>query len=134
MMFFAKPPVALCFGAFFLCAATCAHSDALATAPLGLASDWIAGIVLIIGGVVSARDWLDGRQYQVVGWAFMTSVLRHSFLGNLSDLLTHAPDAGGSSGLVALPLAHYLVIVGLLLAVSIAGLWTTLAMSKRRGH
>jgi hypothetical protein len=126
MIGLAKPSVALGFGAFFLCAATCAHFDELTVTPLSLGSDWITGVVLMVGGVLSGRDWLRGRQYQVVGWAFMASLLLHSFLGNLNDLITHAPDASGSSGLVALSLRPYLVIVGVLLAVAVGGLLTTL--------
>jgi hypothetical protein len=95
-----------------------------------LGSDWITGVVLMVGGVLSGRDWLRGRQYQVVGWAFMASLLLHSFLGNLNDLITHAPDASGSSGL-ALSLRPYLVIVGVLLAVAVGGLLTTLAGKER---
>src|SRR5712691_1883023 len=39
MTFLAKPFVALGFGAFFLCAATCAHFDEVATTPLSLGPD-----------------------------------------------------------------------------------------------
>jgi hypothetical protein len=128
MTFLAKPSVALGFGAFFLCAATCAHFD---EPLLSLAGDWVAGVVLVVGGVLSGRDWLRGRQYQVVGWAFIVSLLLHSFLGNLQDLVTSAPEATGSTGLVALSLGPYLVIVGLLLVVSVGGLLTTLAQGSR---
>ena len=83
MTFLAKPSAALGFGAFFLCAATCAHFDETL---LSLTSDWTAGVVFVVGGVLSGRSWLRGRQYQVVGWAFMVSLLLRSFLGNLEDL------------------------------------------------
>jgi hypothetical protein len=43
MAFMAKPAFALAFGAFFLCAVTCAHFDQLATYPLGVVPDWAAG-------------------------------------------------------------------------------------------
>jgi len=128
----AKPSVAWGYGAFFLCGATCAHFDELGATHFGLVSDWIAAIMLIIGGVVSGRDWLRGRQYQIVGWAFVVSLLLHSFLGNLEDLINHAPDAGGSNGLVALPLVPYLVIVGMLCVIAIGGLWTTLSASDHK--
>jgi hypothetical protein len=54
MIGLAKPSVALGFGAFFLCAATCAHFDELTVTPLSLGSDWITGVVLMVGGVLSA--------------------------------------------------------------------------------
>lgn len=69
----------------------------------------MAGIVLIVGGILSGRDWARGRQYQLVGWSFMTSLLFHSVLSNLSDILTHAADSG-SSGLVALSPPAYMAI------------------------
>ena len=60
MSFLAKPLVALGFGAFFLCAATCTHFDELGS-PLSLAPDWAAGLFMVGGAVVSRRDWSDGR-------------------------------------------------------------------------
>jgi hypothetical protein len=130
----AKPPLALGFGAFFLCAVTCAHFDELFGAPLSLASDWIAGLALVAGGALSGRDWLTGRSYQLVGWSFMASLLLHSFLGNLEDTVTHAPNAVGSAGLVAIPQGPYTLIVGLLCAVSVVGLWATLSTMAARSE
>ena len=58
----------------------------------------------------------------------MASLLFHSALGNLSDILTHSTDAG-ASGLVALSTVAYTATEGTLLIVSFAGLWTTLTTS-----
>ena len=126
MRAFAKPVVALGFAAFFFCGLLCTHLDDVTDAPLGLAGDLLAGIALLVGGILSGRDWSRGRQYQLVGWSFMASLLFHSVLGNLSDILAHTSD-GGSSGLVALSPAIYTIIEGALLAVSFTGLWTTLS-------
>jgi hypothetical protein len=83
MTFLAKPAVAIVYGAFFCCAATCVHFDEIATSPLSLAPDWTASAVLVGGAIVSRRDWREGRTFQVAAWAFMVSLLFHSFLGNL---------------------------------------------------
>jgi hypothetical protein len=92
MTFLAKPSVALGFGAFFLCAATCTHFDELGT-PLSLAPDWAAGLFLVGGAVSSSRDWGSGRTYQVAAWAFMVSLLLASFLSNLEDWRS-SPSSG----------------------------------------
>ena len=134
MTAFAKPSVALGFGAFFLCAVTCTHFDELLATPLLLVSDFAAGLVLIAGGVLSGRDWLGGRQYQIVGWSFMASLLLGSFFGNLTDLLKHAPEANGSTGLVALSQGPYTLIVGVLFVVSVCGLWMTLVTPSERAQ
>ena|SRR5215471_6536594 len=126
MRAFAKPVVALGFSAFFFCGLLCTHLDDVTSAPLGLAGDLLAGVVLLVGGILSGRDWDRGRQYQIVGWSFMASLLFHSVLGNLSDILTDTSD-GGSAGLVALSPVVYTTIEGALLAISFTGLWTTLS-------
>ena len=84
MKSFAKPTVALAFAAFYFCALICTHVDDVTAAPLDLGGDLLAGVALLVGGVLSGRDWAQGRQYQVVGWSFMVSLLFHSVLGNLS--------------------------------------------------
>jgi hypothetical protein len=124
MPFLAKPLVAIGFGAFFLCAATCAHFDEIATTPLSLGPDWVAGVLLVGGAVISRRDWGNGRAYQIAAWAFMVSLLFGSVLGNLEDWISHTH--AGSSGLVALSEGPYLVIVGTLFLVSLGGLIASL--------
>src|SRR5215471_9671054 len=102
MKAFAKPPVALGFAACFFCGLLCTHLDEVTAAPLGLAGDVLAGVALLVGGVLSGRDWERGRQYQLAGWSFMASLLFHSVLGNLSGILGHATEGSGSTGIVAL--------------------------------
>ena len=126
MRAFAKPGVALGFAAFFFCGLICTHLDDVTAAPLGLAGDLLAGIMLLVGAILSGRDWGRGRQYQLVGWSFMASLLFHSVLGNLSDILARTSD-GGSSGLVSLSPVVYTAMEGALLVVSFTGLWSTLS-------
>jgi hypothetical protein len=134
MTAFAKPTTALGFGAFFLCAVTCAHLDEFIASPTSLASDWMAGVVLVVGGVLSGRNWATGRAYQLVGWSFMASLLLHSFLGNVEDLIRHNPEATGAAGLVTIAQGPYTLIVGLLCAVSAIGLCTTLTTMTTRSE
>jgi hypothetical protein len=128
MTFLAKPFVAMGFGAFFLCAATCAHFDEITSSPLSLAPDWAAGLFLVGGAVRSGRDWDSGRTYQIAAWAFMVSLLFASVLGNIEEGMSHAVD--GSSGLVTLPPTVYLAIVCTLFLVSLGGLIMSLRSSK----
>jgi hypothetical protein len=126
MRLFAKPAVALGFGAFFLCAATCADFDQVIDMPLSLVPDWTAGVLLIGGAVISGRNWRKGCRYQIAAWAFMVSLLFGSFLANLQDWVSHSPDATGTTGLVALSQGTYVVVVGLLLALALVGLVSSL--------
>ena len=89
----------------------------------------MAGAALIVGGILSGRDWERGRQYQLVGWSFMASLLFHSVLNNVSDILMHTSDSG-SSGLVALSPVIYTAIEGVLMALSFLGVWTTLTTAS----
>ena len=125
MTFLAKPFVALGFGLFFLCAATCAHFDQIATSPLALVPDWAAGILLVGGGVLSGRDWANRRAYQIAAWAFMASLLFGSVVGNFEEWRSHAPD-GGTSGLVSMSQGPYLAIVSILFLVALGGLIASL--------
>ena len=133
MTWFAKPFFALGFGAFFLCAATCAHFDELAM-PWSLVPDWAAGLVLIGGAVISQREWVTGRQYQIAAWAFMVSLLFGSFVGNVEEWASPTTDAAATAtdGLVSLSQGPYIVIIGLLLALALAGLTTTLGTKTAR--
>jgi hypothetical protein len=121
MTFLAKPFVALGFGAFFLCAATCAHLDEITTSPLSLRPDWAAGVFLIGGAVLSGRNWDTGRAYQIAAWAFMVSLLFGSVVGNIEEWMSHAPDTH-AAGLVSMSQGTYLLVVSVLFLVSLGGL------------
>jgi hypothetical protein len=91
--YFAKPGVAIAFGAFMLCAETCLHADSFFAAD-GTAFelpiyDWTAGVFLLTAGVMSQRSWtLTRRQYQAVAWAFMLSLLFGAFVSYVQEWLT----------------------------------------------
>ena len=125
MTLLARPSVALGFGAFFLCAATCAHFDDAVAMPLSLVPDWAAGVLLMGGAMVSVRDWGNGRPYQIAAWAFMVSLLFGSVLGNFQEWHAHTPEPG-SSGLVSLAEGPYLAIVTILFLVALGGLISSL--------
>ena len=126
MTFLARPAVALGFGAFFLCAATCAHFDQISTAPLSLAPDWAAGFLLVGGAIISGQDWGHGRSYQIAAWAFMVSLLFGSFLGNLEEWVSQSPDAG-ATGLISVSQGPYLAIITILFVLALGGLISSLA-------
>jgi hypothetical protein len=121
----AKPSVAMVFGVFFLCAATCAHFDQLSLSPLSIAPDWAAGAFLVGGGFFSRRDWDNGRLYQIAAWAAMVSLLFGSVVGNFEEWVSE-PSGGGISGLVSLSQGYYLAIVTALFLISLAALITSL--------
>lgn len=126
----AKPSVAWGYGAFFLCAVTCAHFDDVLHEPLSLISDWMAGGVLLVGGLFSAGDWLRRRAYQAAAWAFMVSLLFRSLVGDLEDAVTHAPDPSAAHGLVVLSTGPYIAIKLALFLFAVGGLFTTLKASE----
>lgn len=118
MMLLAKPSVALAYGAFFLCAATCTHFDEVAS--LSMAPDWAAGLFMVGGAIVSGRDWAIGRAYQAAAWAFMVSLLFASFLGNLEEWMDS--ESAGVAGIVSMSQGAYLASIGVLLVFAIGGL------------
>jgi hypothetical protein len=133
MTFLAKPFIALGFGVFFLCAATCVHFDSIVPSnwfswPL---DDWAAGVFLVYGGVLSSRDWSKGRSYQIAAWAFIVSLLFGSFLGNLQASVSHSPDATGTTDLVTISEGPYVVIVGLLFGLAVGALICSLRSTDR---
>lgn len=127
MTYFAKPTVAIAFGAFMLCAETCLHADALqqaTVAPLALPLyDWAAGLFLLGAGVLSRRDWsFTHRQYQAAAWAFMLSLLTGAFISQLNDWLT-PPTEPPSWGISE---TGFVVIIAALTVIAVCGLITTI--------
>src|SRR5262245_16352958 len=84
----AAPMVAIVFGGFTLCAETCLHFADIVS-PSHLTDlpfhDWLAGGLLIYGGVMARRDWRHGRPYQAAGWGFIASLLIGAFIGHLGE-------------------------------------------------
>jgi hypothetical protein len=129
--YFAKPAVAIVFGAFFLCAETCLHADTVlqfATRPLELPLyDWATGGFLLVAGVLSSRDWTTmRRQYQAVAWAFMLSLLVGASWGHLGEWLT--PPVENSW----LPEGAFLATVVTMTVIAGCGLVSTLRMPDSR--
>lgn len=108
MKHFAKPGVAIVFGAFMLCAETCLHAEGFLAAgatPFELPLyDWTAGGFLLVAGVLSHRAWtLSRRQYQAVAWGFMLSLLFGALISQVDEWL-RPPDVaewGISEGVFA---------------------------------
>jgi len=91
--YFAKPGVAIAFGAFMLCAETCLHADSFLAGDASSFElpiyDWTAGVFLLTAGVLSQRSWtLTRRQYQAVAWAFMLSLLFGALISFVQEWLT----------------------------------------------
>jgi hypothetical protein len=123
--YFARPGVAIAFGAFMLCAETCLHAESFLAAgatPLELpVYDWTAGAFLLTTGVLSQRSWsLSRRQYQAVAWGFMLSLLFGALLSQLQEWLTPPHDVawGISEG-------AFLAIILTLVVIALCGLVST---------
>jgi hypothetical protein len=128
---FAKPALAIAFGAFIFCAETCLHADTLVTAasaPFDLPYyDWLAAGFLIVAGVLSQRAWTDvRRQNQAVAWAFMLSLLVGAFLASLGEWAVPPSESewGISEG-------AFLVIIGGLCVVALCALVSTIRNPRR---
>lgn len=131
MTFFAKPAVAIVFGAFFLCAETCLHADSVlqfANRPLELPIyDWAAGTLLLTAGIVSRRDRTTvRRQYLAVAWAFMFSLLVGASFEILGEWLT-PPDENEW-----LPEGAFLAIVAMMAVIAACGVVSTLRATDSR--
>ena len=107
MRFFARPGLAVGFGAFFACAELCLHFDSVASL------DWrsmpfydvAVASFLIYGAWCSRTDWVHGRPYQAAGWAFIASLLYSAFSSYLEEW--PLPSAGsGVPGRAAPSVRH----------------------------
>jgi hypothetical protein len=133
MQWFAKPMVAVSFGAFMLCAETCLHADAFlqaASQPLELPIyDWLAGGFLVAAGLMSRRQWTLTRvQYQSAAWAFMLSLLTGALINHLAEWLAPPaePPAWGISE------TGFLVIIVALTVTAACGLVSTVKAPSER--
>jgi hypothetical protein len=123
MTLLASPHLALGFGVFLALAETCRRWGNWPFLPF-LLDDWIAGMLLVYGGVRAGRDWASGRPFQVAGWGFASGMLYMSFFGHLE----HRADPQ-EAGWV--PHGVLLGIVGFLFALAVAGLASTLSVKGR---
>jgi hypothetical protein len=124
--YFAKPGVAIAFGAFMLCAETCLHAESFLAAGATAFElpfyDWTAGVFLLTAGVMSQRAWtLTRRQYQAVAWAFMLSLLFGAFVSYVQEWLTppNVVEWGISEG-------FFVGIILTLVVIALCGLVSTL--------
>jgi hypothetical protein len=131
--YFARPGVAIAFGAFMLCAETCLHAESFLAAdatPFELPFyDWTAGVFLLTTGVLSQQSWsLSRRQYQAVAWGFMLSLLFGALISQLQEWLTPPPDVawGISEG-------AFLAIILTLVVIALCGLVSTLKAGDSSG-
>lgn len=120
MRYFAKPGVAIAFGAFMLCAETCLHAESFLAGDASSFElpiyDWTAGMFLLTAGVLSQRSWtLTRRQYQAVAWAFMLSLLFSALISFVQEWLTppNVIEWGLSEG----------AFVGIILALTLIALF-----------
>ena len=132
MTFFARPIVALGFGAFLLCGETCLHFDSLLSLPANVFSlpihDWVAGVFLLYGAARSRRDWVSGRPYLVAAWAFNLSLLGGAFWGHLEGWSSQLPEEHWISEPVLL------TIIGVLSLLALCSLVSTLVLTSPPNH
>lgn len=120
---FAKPIVAIIFGALILCAETCNHFDSIVR-PESLLDlpwhDWVAGALLLHAGIVRRKNGSGGHVYLAAAWGFMTSLLAGAALAHAEELSAHlSPDEW-----IPAPV-FFVILVGLLL-VSATALFATI--------
>jgi hypothetical protein len=124
--YFARPGVAIAFGAFMLCAETCLHAESFLAADATAFElplyDWTAGVFLLTAGVMSQRSWtLTRRQYQAVAWGFMLSLLFGAFMSTVQEWLT--PPAAVEWGISE---GAFVAMIFALSVVALCGLVSTL--------
>ena len=120
---FAKPIVAIIFGAFILCAETCNHFESIVQ-PESLLDlpwhDWAAGALLLHAGVVRRANRSWAQLYLAAAWGFMKSLLAAAVLAHAEELSVPAsPDEW-----IPVPV-FFGILVGLLL-VSASALVATI--------
>ena len=133
MTYFARPGVAIAFGAFMLCAETCLHAESFLAAGASAFElpfyDWTAGVFLLTAGVMSQRSWtLTRRQYQAVAWGFMLSLLFGALVSQLQEWLT--PPTEAEWGIAE---SAFLGIILTLVVIALFGLVSTLRAGDAPG-
>jgi hypothetical protein len=124
--FFAKPIFALGFGIFLALAETVRRFGNWPYLPF-LLDDWLAGLFLVAAAIKARRDWARGRPYQAAAWAFTCGMMYMSFFGHLEHWAA-PPEAGW------IPHGALVGIIGLLFALALLGLGTTLGRGEGGGR
>jgi len=127
---FARPSLAIVFGAFIVCTETCFHFDSVVGGVwLDMPwHDWIAGAALAAAGLSERRGATD--LLLPAAWAFMLSLLVGAFFNHLADWLTvpqQASDTWLSEGAL-------LGILSALIGIAASGLFATLAITRSGSH
>ena len=120
---FAKPIVAIIFGAFILCAETCLHFESIIQ-PASLLDlpwhDWAAGAMLLHAGIVRRARRLRGHVYLAAAWGFMTSLVGAAVLAHAEELSApSSPDEW-------IPAPAFFAILFILFLVSTSALIATI--------
>lgn len=127
MKVFARPLLAIVFGAFILCTETCLHFDSILNPSSWIdlpIHDWLAGVFLIWSGVISRRDWTHGRPYQAAAWAFILSLLVGAFVAHWEEWSLGEPGGEWISA------GAFVGILAGLVVVAAGGLVSTLAVRR----
>jgi hypothetical protein len=129
MGFFARPALAVAFGAFILCAETCLHFEEI-THPASWIDlpihDWLAGVFLVWSGLKSRRAWNWGRPYQAAAWAFMASLLLGAFVSHWEEwTIVGSADAWATA---------FVGTLAVLLVMAVGGLVGTLTAGHSATH
>ena len=127
---FARPSLAMGFGAFLFAVETCRHFDSLAHLPLSWADlpfhDWAAALFLLLAGYRARRDLEQNRALQAAAWAFSLSLLIAAFFAHVEELSSGAP------GDELMPESAFVGIIGLLSVVALLALVATLNPRRSR--
>ena len=86
---FAKPIVAIIFGAFILCAEACLHFESIVRPASFLDlpwHDWVAGALLLHAGVIRRANRSRGNAYLAGAWGYMTSLLAAAVIAHAEEL------------------------------------------------
>ena len=125
--FFARPVVAIAFGAFIICAETCRHFEGIVQ-PESLLDvpwhDWAAGALLVHAGIIRRTNPSRAHAYLAAAWGFMTSLLAGAVVAHAEEL--SAPSSPDE----LIPAPVFLsILVGLLL-VAVSALVSTIRQQR----
>ena len=94
--FFARPVVAIAFGAFIICAEACRHFEGIVRPESWLDvpwHDWAAGAMLVHAGIIRRTNHLRAHAYLAAAWGFMTSLLAGAVVAHAEELsVPSSPD------------------------------------------
>ena len=129
---FAKPSLAIGFGAFLFAVETCRHFDSLAQLPPIWPDlpfhDWAAGLFLLVAGYRARREPQQNRALQATAWAFSLSLLIAAFFAHVQELSSGTPTDE------LIPESALVGIIALLSVIALMGLVATLHSERPRSN